>query len=519
MTRVSSRIGIVVAAGGVLLTLSALPAAAAAAAAVQPLTGVRVLTSGGLSTCGVLTSGKVDCWGRGDSGQLGDGTFYRSANEGPAAPVAVKGVGGVGTLGGVASLTSDEDSANYCALLTSGRVDCWGDGIFGQLGNGTFYSASPYGSAVPVAVEGVGGVGTLGGVASLTTTESGYCARLTSGEVDCWGYGSLGALGNGRAYSTGNRGSAVPVAVIGVGGVGTLGGVAGLTSDDSGYCARLTSTGVDCWGYGGDGELGDGRFANSNGPVAVIRTSGSHTLRGVTGLTAASLSATGVGGYCAVLTSGKVDCWGAGQLDQLGNGKAYSSSPGGSSVPVTVKGVGGVGSLSGVASLTSDDIGYCAVLTSGKADCWGAGSDGELGNGTFANVGSAVPVAVKGVGATGTLGGVASLTADADGNSAGFCARLTSGKADCWGYGIVGELGDGVFYTSGNDGSAIPVAVTGLGGTGTLGSVASLTSHGNGSCALLTSTRVDCWGGGWLGNGVFYTSGNYGSAVPVAVIR
>ena len=517
MTRISSRIGSVVAAVVLLATLLALPAAATA---VPPLTGVRSLASGGLSTCGVLTSGKVDCWGRGDSGQLGDGTFYRSANEGPAAPVAVKGIGGAGTLGGVASLSSDEDSATYCALLTSGRVDCWGDGIFGQLGNGTFYSASPYGSAVPVAVKGVGGVGTLGGVAGLTSTESGYCARLTSGEVDCWGYGSLGALGDGTSPTTGHKGSAVPVAVKGAGGVGTLRGVAGLTSDDSGYCARLTSTDIDCWGYGGDGELGDGRFANSNLPVPVIRTSGRDALRGVAGLTSATVSATGVGGYCAVLTSGKVDCWGAGQLDQLGNGKSYSSSPGGSSVPVTVKGVGGVGSLSGVASLTSDDIGYCALLTSGKVDCWGSGSNGELGNGTFANVGSAVPVAVKGVGATGTLGGVASLTADAgNSDSADFCARLTSGNADCWGYGIVGELGDGVFYTSGNDGSAVPVAVTGLGGTGALGGVASLTSHGDGSCALLTSTRVDCWGGGWLGNGMFYTSGNYGSAVPVAVIR
>jgi hypothetical protein len=46
----------------------------------------------------------------------------------------------------------------------------------------------PFPSAVPVAVAETSGTGTLDGVASLATDGAGYCALLTSGNVDCWGW-------------------------------------------------------------------------------------------------------------------------------------------------------------------------------------------------------------------------------------------------------------------------------------------------------------------------------------------
>ena len=51
--------------------------------------------------------------------------------------------------------------------------------------------------------------------------------------------------------------------------------------------------------------------------------------------------------------------------------------------------------------------------------------------------------------------------ASAGGYGESDCAVLTSGRVDCWGYGYYGDLGNGTFYTTGNEGSATPVAVWG----------------------------------------------------------
>lgn len=100
--------------------------------------------------------------------------------------------------------------------MTSGGVDCWGDGYYGELGNGRFYHRGHYGSAVPIQVEDLGGTGILTRVSNLRddSGDSGFCALLTSGDVDCWGYGYYGELGNGRFYTTGEQGSALPVHVL-----------------------------------------------------------------------------------------------------------------------------------------------------------------------------------------------------------------------------------------------------------------------------------------------------------------
>ena len=60
---------------------------------------------------------------------------------------------------------------------------------------------------------------------SIVSNGEGSCALLTSGRVDCWGYGNYGELGNGKFYNSGNQGSAKPVAVVSTSGSGTLSGV------------------------------------------------------------------------------------------------------------------------------------------------------------------------------------------------------------------------------------------------------------------------------------------------------
>jgi uncharacterized repeat protein (TIGR01451 family) len=478
-------------------------------AAPSILEGVVSVTSDEEGDCATLTSGGVDCWGNGALGQLGNGQFYTTGNEGSAVPVQVVGVGGKGALTGVAGLASS--GGNYCALLTSGEVDCWGFGQYGQLGNGQFYTTGNEGSAAPVQVEGVGGSGLLTGVVRLASGRGlwGFCALLTSGGVDCWGNDEFGQLGNGTYDRSAPYGSAVPDKVEGVGGTGTLTGISSLSDNYGTNCAILTSGGLDCWGAG---WVGTGGFPT---PVPVEGVGGKGTLTGVASLTASLGDATFVS-LCATLTSGDVDCWGWGQDGELGNGVFYSF---GDAAPVQVEGVGGTGVLTGVASLSDTGDGFCALLTSGGVDCWGAGTNGQLGNGGFSN--SAVPVRVEGSGGTGTLAGVAGITGSWNGLT--YCARLTSGGVDCWGSGEQGELGNGQFYATSPNGSAVPVEVEGAKGSGTLGHVAGLTVEDydeTSYCARLTSTAVDCWGSGQygqLGDGNFYPTSPYGSAVPVEV--
>jgi alpha-tubulin suppressor-like RCC1 family protein len=429
---------------------SPVPVPVEGAAGIGSLTGVVSLTGSGSGDggyCAVLTSGEVDCWGIGAYGDLGDGLSSNSAF-----PVSVEGIGGTGTLTGVASLTAAGNS--YCAVLTSKEVDCWGSGNGGALGNGSFDN-----SAFPVSVEGMAGTGTLTDVAGLADNGSSYCAVLTSGGVDCWGQGEYGALGNGEFYETGNGASAFPVSVEAVGGTGTLTGVASLAGSGNGYCATLSAGGVDCWGQGEYGALGNGSFDNSAVPVSVEGVGGTGTLTGVDSLTGSADI-----GFCAVLTSGGVDCWGSDFDGDLGNGEFYTSAPYASAVPVSVEGVGGAGTLTGVSSVSTDGNAgsWCALLTSGAVDCWGEGGEGNLGNGEFYTsrpYGSAFPVSVEGVHAKGTLIGVAHLASDLYPSS---CALLTSGGVDCWGFGYGGALGDGRFYAyRPSRGSAVPANVLG----------------------------------------------------------
>jgi hypothetical protein len=59
------------------------------------------------------------------------------------------------------------------------------------------------------------------------------------------------------------------------------------------------------------------------------------------------------------------------------------------------------------------------------------------------------------------LSGVSNVVSDGSrlNSTPGFCGLLTSGGVDCWGAGPDGELGDGIFYTTGNAASPTPVSV------------------------------------------------------------
>ncbi len=101
-----------------------------AAAGDVPLGGTaRQISAGTAHTCAVLTSGAVRCWGDNRSGQLGYGHLRAIGDDETPASAGDVPVGGA-----VQRISAGQGTT--CALLTTGQVRCWGSSSFGECGYG-----------------------------------------------------------------------------------------------------------------------------------------------------------------------------------------------------------------------------------------------------------------------------------------------------------------------------------------------------------------------------------------------
>lgn len=395
----------------------------------------NTLASDSSSYCAILTSAAVDCWGTNSSGDLGIGTTGGPdlcANDSPCStsPVPV----------GISATSLVADGAGgYCAILTSATVDCWGDNSFGELGDGASSSgpeqcADSVCSTTPVST----GISAT----SLAAVNDGFCAILTSGTVDCWGDNSSGELGVGTTsgpetcggYSgNGNLPCSTRPVSTGISATSLVGGAVN-------YCAVLTSGAVDCWGDNSRGELGNG---SSSGPDTCLYSTPCSTTPSSTGISGTSVASNG-NSSCAILTSGGVDCWGASAFGELGDGASSGPDTCMNSTPCNTTPVStGISAT----SLATGFSGYCAILTSGAVDCWGDNTEGELGVGTMtgpelcSEFSESTPCST-----TPVATGISAASLASDGQS--VCAILDSGAAECWGSGFDGALGDGTANNS-----------------------------------------------------------------------
>ncbi len=382
------------------------------------------IAAGPYHTCGVY-QGKAYCWGSNSAGQLGNSSIAVGATTNVPVPVATNVM-----TGSVTSIVAGYSST--CAL-SAGKVYCWGNNTFGQVGDNTGGPAS-VNRTTPVAVSITNMPGTVTKISGGSQT---YCA-MSGTRPYCWGHNSFGEVGTGSATAA-TTGILLPTAV-------TTAVLAGTVTDiASGWrhtCAIVSGL-VRCWGENLQSELGNNSLVNSLTSVPVPSTV---MPAGVTAIYGQWLTTCGVSG-------GKAYCWGRNDFGQFGNGTTRVIN---TAAPVTV--VDPTNIMPG--PITSMAVGYASVcaISNNRAYCWGKNTNGELGIGTTTD--STTPKMfgdpLQSFASTTVIATSGYITTPGNVPNEHTCAITNAGKAYCTGSNEYGELGNNALANS-----SVPVPVYG----------------------------------------------------------
>ncbi|MFN8489078.1 MAG: hypothetical protein U0350_15935 [Caldilineaceae bacterium] len=182
----------------------------------------------------------------------------------------------------------------------------------GQLGNEPTTT-----SLTPVDVSGL-----TSGIKAIEAGDYHTCALTATNGLKCWGYNGYGQLGDGGLTSQSSTPidvvesiEATPTATFTPDSPPTptpethqvLQSMSRIAAGAQHTCALTASGGVKCWGYGGNGQVGDGYNNTRYTPVTIL-------FNGYTALVA------GAQHTCALTTGGGIKCWGYNGYGQLGNG-------------------------------------------------------------------------------------------------------------------------------------------------------------------------------------------------------
>lgn len=170
---------------------------------------------------------------------------------------------------------------------------------------------------------------------------------------------------------------------------------------------------VWCWGANDVGQLGSGDQAPSTTPRAVELPSAALDVRTLFDHT------------CALLADATLWCWGANVEGQLGQGDQYPGQA--RSLPVQV------GTNRDWTFVATGQGHSCGIRAPGTLFCWGRNTDGELGQGNTQDAELRSPTQV---------GSDSDWVEVACGQNE-TCARKANGHLFCWGTGQYGALGLG----------------------------------------------------------------------------
>lgn len=336
------------------------------------------ISAGSAHSCAVIPMGRVYCWGTDWHGELGDG--HADKLKITLSPLPASGALIVREL--------DVGNEHTCAVASDRRTYCWGDNLYGQLGDGTTAARA---SPTPIRTDSM--------LVSVSAGGAAACGLTGSGAALCWG--RIGTIQD-------------PLPSV----IQTAARYAGVSVGGMHACGLMADGILHCWGCNDYGQLGDG---STNARQVPARVGGEERYLSVSA------------GYlhtCAVSQAGVVFCWGNNFSGRLGTGsEAPSASPKAVALPA------------GARSVSAGSSHSCAVTVESRIYCWGSNSRGQLGNNlAFAAPGtdpsayrSASPVLAVAPGVT--------FSAVTAGGGDHTCALSAAGFAYCWG--ANGPLGVG----------------------------------------------------------------------------
>jgi alpha-tubulin suppressor-like RCC1 family protein len=321
---------------------------------------VIAVATGFSSSCALTQSGRMYCWGENRFGELGD-----SSRVPHSAPIPVH------TESTFTFITGTQGTSRSCAITPSGAAYCWGYNLNGELGDGSTVDAW-----VPARV---GGDVTFAAISSSYHT----CALSLTGAAYCWGLDLAGALGRGPG----------PYGDITVpGAVATTTAYTHITTGLEFTCALDSGGRAYCWGWGAMVGAGGSPDTVYHEPTPVLTEQRFVTLSAAEEHT------------CGVTAARAVYCWGkiGGAFDSIsttperirtlppvqqvlgGRQTSCALTPAGRVICGSLRGPGlqFVADSIRFAGLSVGNGHACGFTPGGAVFCWGQNWAGQLGDGT-----------------------------------------------------------------------------------------------------------------------------------------
>jgi Alpha-tubulin suppressor and related RCC1 domain-containing proteins len=318
--------------------------------------------------CGVTSAGKVTCWGQNNYGQLGNGTKVDST-----IPVEVA------NLSNVSDVYAGHTSA--CAI-SNGAAYCWGYNNYGQLGTGDTNER-----LTPAPVSGMSsGVTTMFVNDDPLDPGQPHACAIKDGALYCWGSDSYGVLGNGAA-----GGNPTPAIVTGM--------ESGVVSVGGGYIQTYASKADGSywgWGWGGENRLGFGYTHNQyQEPLLIPLMTGIKKAENMMGLTYDGRIVNPSGNTLAsnvkdVAATSARFCYIDGNDNARCTNYAHFQCPNASTCGEDNSPL--VPGATGMRSIDASGDFACGINAAGYPVCWGQNFYGQLGDGTRLGRENAMPI-------------------------------------------------------------------------------------------------------------------------------